>query len=250
MKVFRIAVTAMVLLVPAAGHAQLPSPGDLKIMCGDIQRENVAFQFGDFGMWLKYVVSTFRQVNSCAITVAVAADVTNVSQSGLSDEGVFSATATKEVLIPYPGVWYTNGFHRFSYFFTIIPPLWWTFDLAPTVSATLVENRVRRDPEYQCYLLGGEWDGWDCYLPNCPLIVDANHDGFKLTNASEGVLFDLDADGSPERLPWTEPDSDDAFLALDRNGNGRIDDGSELFGNHTPAYNNGRDVTTANGFDA
>jgi hypothetical protein len=37
---------------------------------------------------------------------------------------------------------------------------------------------------------------------------------------------------------------------MDRNGNGRIDDGSELFGNRTPADPNDRAVTTANGFEA
>src|SRR6267154_2935827 len=53
-----------------------------------------------------------------------------------------------------------------------------------------------------------------------PIIVDVLGDGFSLTNAADGVNFDLDGDGAAERRAWTLSGADDAWLGLDRDGDG------------------------------
>lgn len=67
-----------------------------------------------------------------------------------------------------------------------------------------------------------------------PLILSLDDASLPLTDRAGGVWFDLDANGNPELTPWTQPGRRDAFLVLDRNGNGRIDSGAELFGDATP----------------
>ncbi len=79
-----------------------------------------------------------------------------------------------------------------------------------------------------------------------PLILDLNGDGVTSTFIYDTKsYFDLDNDGLKERTGWVQ--SGDGLLVLDKNSNGIIDNGNELFGNYT------KDVTGVyddNGFDA
>ena len=80
-----------------------------------------------------------------------------------------------------------------------------------------------------------------------PVILDLGDRGYSLTSAQDGVRFDIRADGLPVQVAWTVAGASNAFLALDHNGNGRIDDGSELFGSATRLASGAR---AKNGFEA
>jgi hypothetical protein len=86
---------------------------------------------------------------------------------------------------------------------------------------------------FDCINGGGEWSDSTCSCYS-PIVIDVAGNGFNLTNAAEGVMFDLNATGAAEQISWTATGSDDAWLVLDRNGNGVIDNGRELFGSSAP----------------
>src|SRR2546428_3178094 len=61
-----------------------------------------------------------------------------------------------------------------------------------------------------------------------PVVLDLNQDGVMLQPAAKsGVDFDLNSDGFVERIAWVQPK--DGLLALDRDGDGKITSGRELF---------------------
>lgn len=77
-----------------------------------------------------------------------------------------------------------------------------------------------------------------------PILLSLGNHKFQLTNAANGVSFDIDNNGTKEQISWTTASTDDAFLVLDRNANNTVDNGSELFGDFTPQPAS----TTKNGF--
>ena len=219
---------------------------DEQVDCGEFSNNNTSHQVGR-NAWLEYIVETRRPVTMCLYYVEVEAYVAGVSGSAATKMDLFTASVRRQVPVPDWGRYQTNGKHT-----RILSGF--RYDNGATVS----HADVQQPPQEDCsvYNGGGEYYAWDTQESRCvvflgsPIIVDTGRDGYRLTSVKNGVHFDLNADGTPELTAWTRRDSDDAFLAMDRNGNGRIDDGTELFGNHTPAYADRTDVTALNGFEA
>lgn len=88
--------------------------------------------------------------------------------------------------------------------------------------------------------IGEDWKDWfginrtGLFHIYDPLVLDLDGDGIELVNANgwNGVQFDFNGNGIKTATQWVKPD--DGLLVWDRNNNGVIDDGSELFGQDTP----------------
>jgi len=157
--------------------------------------------------------------------------------------------------------------------FTVYMQLFKDYDLSPLIAATTKEEynnflkellQTRKQEilgyvnshKYQTILINCKTE-WICQLfttaitsvdpqpTGSPLVLDLDGDGVETTSVNDGSYFDHDANGFAEQTGWAS--SDDGLLAWDRNGDGIINDGKELFGNETLLQSG---YKASNGFQA
>lgn len=78
---------------------------------------------------------------------------------------------------------------------------------------------------------GGEPDN-DGTCGGSPIVIHLERGVPQFSSASQGVVFDIYGTG-PMLTAWPVNTATTGWLVLDRDGNGQIDSGLELFGNHT-----------------
>lgn len=106
-------------------------------------------------------------------------------------------------------------------------------DLEPFSSEYLSKPSAARSQEYQRRRMNDLYDRARGQIVEFrdPLVLDLDGDGLETVGTSAGVMFDHDASGVRRGTGWVRPD--DALVVLDRDGNGTIDSGRELFGTQT-----------------
>jgi hypothetical protein len=119
-------------------------------------------------------------------------------------------------------------------------PDWSTYTSTGCASGFVVLGGVcNRSAFFQSHCMDPTgYDSSSCTCPDgynpSPILIDVDSSGFSLTNVPNGVNFDILAAGFKQHVSWTAVGSTNAWLVLDRNGNGTIDDATEMFGNYTP----------------
>lgn len=143
-------------------------------------------------------------------------DVANRTQKQSPQISDLFKLASKTMLEPVPGLPFSIG----ELFLVFKPEL---FAVQVGIKAILSELQTRfRQAESQDRFLHGRRQS--------PLVLDLDGDGIETLGTDSGVYFDHNNNGFAELTGWISPD--DGLLTLDKNQNGNIDGGNELFGNH------------------
>jgi hypothetical protein len=243
--VIRMAVPALVV----AGLSAAPGSAAAQINCGAPTITHSMRQTPGYARSVDVSATTSRPINTCLLEVQTEAWVDGLTTTYInSSRQVYSAAVSFTRAVPSFGTWHSTAKHWLIW---LASGTW--NNLGNTYAHTLVAQGT-----YTCKLTASDCAAGYEFKPSLcacvalsPILIDTAGDGYRLTSADEGVVFDIDADGMlAERIAWTEAGSDDGWLVMDRNDNGRIDSGEELFGSRTPAYAQSRDPRTENGFDA
>jgi hypothetical protein len=253
-RVFDTGVFASALLLCAAAtvHAQLSIPA-----CGGFSTFNEIWQTGSGSLTVEALASTTRQVNAaCPAQVRVELWVEGTRGGAGSATNTYAASDSITRYVSSYGLANSRARHWWIWLITG----GWDF-LGETHAQVNVAPPGPSAPPPPEEPICGVQVSWSDSACDCgehpdysfcgsPILIDTANDGYHLTDVEHGVLFDLDCTGIPKRTAWTRAGSDDAFLVMDRNGNGIIDSGCELFGNHTPAFTSDILPNAANGFEA
>lgn len=123
------------------------------------------------------------------------------------------------------------------------------FDVTPTIIQTSDKLKAKILKHGTGKIIDDDRDPDDPETDSSPIVIDLNNDGINTLSLDYTRNFDLDNNGFAEATGWIQ--KDDALLAYDRNGNGKIDNGGELFGNYTLSDNYYSHTSgNTNGFNA
>jgi hypothetical protein len=240
---------AAALLAAAAGALAAPTDVAAQISCGTPNKSLQMRQGANYAQYVEVTAQTARSWTTCPITLKTEAWVEGLSGSLVTSTGVYLAESKFGRPVPYYGKWHATSKH-----WSIWSGFSWQYLGTLYAEAQIVPPPA--PPPSGCQITPADCDEGTQWVPPCtcklysPILVDTAGDGYELTDSESGVAFDLNANDVPEYIAWTKADSDDAWLVLDRNGNGLVDDGTELFGNATPAYKDQAYPTSDNGFTA
>ena len=248
----RVVDGVLVGAVVAAGVAALPATASGQANCGSVVTSHSMRQTPNYKQSVDVSASTVRTVTSCPLQVQTEVWVEALSPSYVStNRQLYAAAVNQTRAVPRLGTWKSTAKHWLIWSLTgQWNPIGNTYAETQVIAAVGAGQTCEITAD-DC-LEGYQFESWRCdCVTLSPILIDTRGDGYTLTSADDGVTFDLDANGRViEKIGWTEPESDDAWLVLDRDGNGRIDSGAELFGSRTPAYADGSGPLAPNGFEA